>query len=271
MKNLVPTCLAAACACLAGCSHTSTFTQTLPMQATVRGAPMASEEDASSGSTGLTAEDLINEPIDQAEKPPGRIPDPFKPVNRAIHGFNDGFYGYVLRPASRGYDALVPDPVERGVANVFSNLRFPQRFASNVLQAKFDAASKETRKFVLNSTAGVLGLWRISDRVPSLNTSPEDFGQTLGAWGIPHGAYVVLPFIGPSSIRDFVGDVAGGYAYPPNYLEPVELALGARGVQILNDAEPVLDDYEALKFGAIDFYESLKDGYVQNRNRLTSE
>ena len=116
---------------------------------------------------------------------PVTVSDPLEPMNRAVFKFNNGLYDYVLRPISKGYVKVVPSPARTGIRNFFDNLRFPIRFVNSALQGKPGRAGLETEKFVVNTVAGVGGLFRVSDKIPSLASVPrEDTGQTLGVWRI---------------------------------------------------------------------------------------
>lgn len=203
------------------------------------------------------------------------INDPFEGVNRAIFKFNDGLYTKVVKPFSRAYTKIVPDPVERGMSNVFENLKFPSRFVSNVLQGRFGQAGKETGKFVLNTTVGIAGIMKPSDRVEGLRTSDEDIGQAFGRWGLGHGFYIVIPLIGPTSLRDFAGDFADNYTEPiPEPWSQIEDSTSrwvVRGVEIVNNLPSLMDLYDSMKRSAIDPYASVRDAYAQRRARLVEE
>lgn len=227
------------------------------------GVPVA----ASSGADVVTVDELIEEDVTDTEEVAAF--DPFQPVNRVMHSLNDGFYNFLLEPVSVAYDTVMPDTVERGVANAFTNLRYPKRLAGNVLQGKWDGAAKETGKFLVNSTVGVLGLAQASERYPGLETSTEDFGQVLGRWRLGHGPYLVLPVLGPSSIRDTVGMVGDGFLDPIHYVESNSVRLGARGLEQVNRSPALMADYEALTEGAIDPYIAMRDAYIQSRNEAT--
>lgn len=199
------------------------------------------------------------------------ISDPLRPMNRFTHAINDGFYSYALRPVSRVYTFIMPDFAETGVSNAFRNLAFPLRFVSNILQGRADGAVKETGKFLVNSTVGLGGLGNPAGHFESLETSPEDLGQAFGSWGIGHGPYLVLPLFGPSSFRDGVGRVGELALNPASYLGSAEATLAVGALEFVSESESDLDDYDALKAGALDPYESFKDAYIQSRHQLTEE
>jgi len=148
----------------------------------------------------------------------GKVADPLEKLNRATFWLNDGLYTVFFRPLSKGYEKALPKFFRKGVDNVFENVKYPVRVVNCVLQGKGERAGLETKKFVINTMAGVGGLVRVSDKIPDIADIPaEDFGQTLAKWGFGHGPYIVLPLLGPSSTREFVG-LAGDYAAnPANY------------------------------------------------------
>lgn len=199
------------------------------------------------------------------------ISDPFRPVNRFTHAFNDGFYSYALRPVSRAYTFIMPDFAETGVTNAFRNLAFPLRFVSNLLQGRADGAVKETGAFLVNSTVGIGGLGNPAGHFESLQTPREDLGQAFGSWGIGHGPYLVLPLFGPSSVRDGIGRAGEVALNPATYLGSAEATIAVGAAEFISESEKDLDDYDALKAGALDPYESFKDAYIQSRQILTEE
>lgn len=202
------------------------------------------------------------------------VADPLERMNRGIFWFNDKLYLVLLRPVSKGYEVVFPKPVRTGVNNAFENVKFPVRFVNSALQGKFKRAGQETGKFVVNTVAGVGGLLNISDKIPAIaNVPSEDTGQTFAKWGIGHGAYVVLPFFGPSSVRDGVGMV-GDY-----FLNPVNWGIFYHGghdwehdwtmippaANTLRSLPDQLSIYDAATKEAVDPYLSVRSTYVQNR------
>jgi phospholipid-binding lipoprotein MlaA len=130
--------------------------------------------------------------------------DRFERVNRAVYGFNRGLDRKLVRPLARGYDRIVPGPVDRRFRNFFTNLRAPGDIVNNMLQGKFLPGFSDLGRFLFNSTAGLAGFFDPASKV-GLHRHAEDFGQTLAVWGVPQGSYLVLPLIGPSTVRDAVG------------------------------------------------------------------
>ena len=144
--------------------------------------------------------------------------DPFEPLNRSVYAFNDGLDRAVLKPAAQGYKKVTPQFVQTGLSNFFSNAKYPVTLVNNLLQGKFAAAASDTARFALNTTFGLGGLLDPAT-LSGLDRNDEDFGQTLGKWGVPAGPYVVVPFLGPYTVRDGIGSLADDFAEPRAYLE----------------------------------------------------
>lgn len=204
------------------------------------------------------------------------IADPAEPVNRGTFWLNHQLYNYVLRPFSKAYEFVLPSPARQAIHNVFDNAEYPVRVVNHALQLEFKRADLETRKFVVNSVAGVGGILRVSDRIPELANVPSaDTGQTFAKWGIGHGAYVVLPVLGPRSVRDTVG-MAGDYA-----LNPVSwlayggvtgaTALAISGPNAARNMNSRMNLYDAATQNAIDPYIAVRTGYIQYREQAASK
>jgi len=200
------------------------------------------------------------------------IADPWEPFNRAMFTFNDRLYFWVLKPVAEGYSAVLPEPARVSVGNFFSNLRSPIRFANCLLQANFIGAATELFRFMLNSTIGLAGLFDpAGGEEIGLLRQVEDFGQTLGSYGIGQGFYIVWPFLGPSSPRDTLGSVGDYFAYPISYLDPWYVWTAVRGYQAINDTSLSIGDYEAMKEAAIDPYLAIRNAYIQYRQKKVEE
>jgi phospholipid-binding lipoprotein MlaA len=197
-----------------------------------------------------------------------QISDPIEPVNRAIFWFNDKLYFYLLKPVARGY-RILPEPARVSVANFFSNLTTPVRFANSLLQFKGSKAGSELARFVVNSTIGILGLFDPGKSWLGLQKADEDFGQTLGFYGAGDGFYLVLPVFGPSNLRDGVGRVGDYFADPissPHYFilnDWEKYSLG--GLNTINTLSLDKDSYEGIKRDALDPYLFLRNAYIQYR------
>ncbi len=222
---------------------------------------------------GIDIDDLFEDDFEQHSTV--SIHDPLEGMNRAIFKFNDGVYNKIARPLARTYSKVVPDRVERGISNVFINIKFPSRFVGNVLQGRFGQAAKETGKFALNTTIGIGGIFRPSDDYDGLQTTNEDIGQAFGRWGIGHGFYLVVPFMGPTSLRDFVGDFADDAVEPLktpwSQIDDDALRLSLRALEITNRLPALMELYDSMRRSAIDPYSSVRDAYAQRRARDVSK
>ena len=199
------------------------------------------------------------------------ISDPLYYFNYLMYSFNDFLYFAVIKPIATGYKAITPVPVRKGVNNFFHNLFFPVRFVNNILQGEIKDAGTEIEIFLVNTTIGVLGFGQVAQNEFGLYTSNEDLGQTLGSYSIGNGFYLVLPVLGPSSLRDTVGLVGDYFLTPVNYVEPWELSLGIKAYDSINATSFRLGDYEALKKASIDPYVAIRNAYIQNRKQRIKE
>lgn len=211
-------------------------------------------------------EDDLDYTNDKSKEEKAEIADPLEPVNRATHQFNDKLYFWALKPVAQGYKAVVPEPARIGVKNFFSNLGFPARFLSCLLQADFGGAGTEAGRFTINTVWGIGGLLDPSSgKELDLQKQDTDLGQTLGVWGVGQGFYIVWPVLGPSSPRDSVSIAGDYFLYPVSYISPWYAWLGVRAYEEVNDTSLRIGDYEALKDAAIDPYVAFRDAYVQYR------
>jgi phospholipid-binding lipoprotein MlaA len=192
--------------------------------------------------------------------------DPFERINRAVFSFNETADQYVIKPIAEGYQFILPEFVRTGVTNFFSNINDVLIAANNLLQGKPGNAASDIGRFFVNSTIGVLGLFDVATDM-GLDKNREDFGQTLGVWGIGDGPYVVLPFFGPSNVRDTVGfvvDVETDFMINTNKLNSDE-KIAINGLRIINRRADLLDAGQLLEDAAFDKYSFLRDGYLQRR------
>lgn len=210
-------------------------------------------------------EKLEGGPIGE-EKEVTKIPDPLEPFNRAMFDFNDKLYFWVLKPVAQGYNQVVPEPARVGVKNFFSNLRFPIRFVSSLLQGDIKGAATQLGRFLVNTIWGVGGfLDPSSSEQLNIPKQDPDLGQTLGIYGVGQGLYLVWPILGPSSARDSVGIAGDYFLYPISYIDPWYDWLAVRAYEEVNDASLSIGDYESLKDAAIDPYVAVRDAYHQYR------
>lgn len=196
-----------------------------------------------------------------------RADDPLESLNRTVYAFNDKADRWVLKPMAWGYATVTPQPLQQGVLNVFSNLADPFIALNNLLQCKPREAGSDMLRFLLNSTIGVAGLFDPAGKA-GFEKHREDFGQTLGAWGVPAGPYLIIPFWGPSSPRDGIGDLIGGFALVPRYFSNVRARNIAVGVWIVSKRAQLLQA-ETLVTG--DRYSFIRDAYRQRREFLVND
>ncbi|MHB8090974.1 MAG: MlaA family lipoprotein [Syntrophales bacterium] len=194
------------------------------------------------------------------------IADPLEPFNRAMFQFNDKLYFWVLKPVAQAYKKVVHEDVRVVVKNFFSNAAFPARFVNCLLQANLTGAASEVGRFALNTLVGFGGMFDpASDKGINLAKHGEDFGQTLGLYGIGHGFYIHWPIFGPSSPRDTIGMAGDGFLNPFSYLDQWYESAGVGAYDRINDTSFSIGDYETLKQAAIDPYVAVRDAYVQYR------
>jgi phospholipid-binding lipoprotein MlaA len=218
--------------------------------------------------SGNESADRQETPGNGAEEEIAAISDPLESFNRAMFGFNDKLYFWVLKPVAQGYKKVVPEAPRVGVNNFFSNLRFPIRFVSSLLQADFSGAATELGRFAVNTIWGVGGLLDpASSKQLDIPKNEADLGQTLGVYGLGQGFYIVWPVLGPSSARDSIGIVGDFFLYPVSYISPWYDWLAVRAYEEVNETSLRIGDYEFVKEAAIDPYVALRDAYGQYRQK----
>ncbi len=191
--------------------------------------------------------------------------DPFESFNRVVYKFNDTLDRAVVKPVAQGYNKVMPSPVKTMVNNFFSNLDDVVVTANDLLQLKFKQAVSDGARVVFNSTFGLLGLINITDRLEKHN---EDFGQTLGYWGVPSGPYLMLPILGPSSIRDGTGLYADSFVSVISNTKHVPTRNSAWAAEGLDTRAGLLKQEEMLDEAAIDRYSFIRDVYLMHRQSL---
>ncbi|HWI13632.1 MAG TPA: VacJ family lipoprotein [Burkholderiales bacterium] len=193
--------------------------------------------------------------------------DPLEPLNRGIYTFNEHVDGLLLRPAAELYRLVLPDFARTGVSNFFSNLNDVIVALNNLLQGKVNYAASDASRVVVNSTIGVLGFIDVATKI-GLEKHDEDFGQTLGRWGVSDGPYLVLPFFGPSNFRDAIGRIPDYYADPVTYVDPSRDRNLLWGTRVVNRRAELLGASRVLEAAALDPYEFVRDAYLQRRRNL---
>lgn len=194
--------------------------------------------------------------------------DPYEGFNRTMFGFNSGVDSYFLKPVTQGYKFVMPDVAETGVSNFFSNLLEVRNIINSLLQGKGEKAANSTGRFIFNSTIGLAGLFDVAGGLGLEKGDGEDFGQTLGAWGIDSGSYLVLPLLGPSTVRDGVGIPVDMYMDPANYHEQSSVRTGLTVLEVIDTRAGLL---EAEKLISGDKYIFIRDAYLQRREYLVKD
>jgi phospholipid-binding lipoprotein MlaA len=198
--------------------------------------------------------------------------DPWEPFNEVTFEFNRGLDRWIIKPVAKAYNFVVPTMIQEMIGNGFDNIRFVPRVVNSLLQGKFAGAGREVSRFVINSTLGVGGLFDIAKKEFAIQKSNEDFGQTLGVWGAGPGAYLILPFLPPLTVRDGIGYVIDQALDPlayfvPFFWERFSLTVG----DTVNDRAFNLDLYQGFEETTVEFYSALRNAYLQRRAKLIKE
>ncbi|EKZ98003.1 lipoprotein vacJ [Cupriavidus sp. HMR-1] len=204
-----------------------------------------------------------------ATGPQANPQDPLEPMNRVIFKVNDTIDTYGAQPLAKGYKAVTPEPARLAVTNFFSNLSDVGNFVNNVLQGKGVDATETMMRIAINSVLGIGGLIDVATAA-GLNRHSQDFGLTLGTWGVPAGPYLVLPIYGPSSFRDSMGVAASIYLDPAHYLDPA-WRNSLFGVNVINTRANLLGATDLLSQAALDKYAFVRDAYSQRRQYLLNQ
>lgn len=195
----------------------------------------------------------------------GRDNDPLEGFNRAMFSFNDTADRWALKPVARGYRAVTPDPIERGVARMFGNLGEVLNVVNDVLQGKLGQAGNDGGRFIINSTVGVAGFFDVAEHWGLPKSDGEDFGQTFATWGAGQGPYLVLPFFGPSNFRDAPGRVFDSFLNPVGHVDHVPTRNELYGANVLSGRAELLRAEKLIKG---DKYSFIRDVYLQRRDYL---
>ncbi|HXW63618.1 MAG TPA: VacJ family lipoprotein [Burkholderiaceae bacterium] len=209
-----------------------------------------------------------------ASVPPdaGKNPiDPFERVNRQVFSFNDHFDRALVKPAAKGYTTVIPKPVRACFANFFDNLFELTSMINSTLQGKPKAAGVNAGRFLMNSTVGVLGCFDVATHV-GLEHNKQYFALTMGHWGIGAGPYLVLPFLGPSSVRDAFGEIPDYFTDPMSYITPVKEYYLAYSVRFVDKRAQLLEATNLVEEAALDPYQFVRDAYLQRtRSRISGD
>ena len=193
--------------------------------------------------------------------------DPIEPINRGIYSFNSTFDHYLLKPIAKGYDAVVPGLVKTGVTNVFQNVSDAQSLVSDALQLKGAKFGNDLGRVVLNTTFGIGGIFDLATPL-GIERGNEDIGQTLGYWGIGAGPYLVIPFLGPSSLRDAVGRYGDSQINPLSRVSSVPVRNSLTGLSVVDARVGVFPAEDLLNQASLDKYTFLRSAYLQRRQSL---
>jgi phospholipid-binding lipoprotein MlaA len=197
-------------------------------------------------------------------QPPVR--DPWEGFNRKMHGFNNVLDRFVFRPAAVGYDTIVPDPVQSGVSRFFSNLRLPVTAVNQALQGRPGQAGQSLGRFVVNSTAGIAGVFDPATHIGLPKRDGEDFGQTLATWGWSDSRYLVLPLLGPRTVRDTVAIIGDQPLSPVGQIDKSGIADKLQIMQMVDGRARMLP-LDKFRKDALDDYTFVRDAWAQRRDR----
>ncbi|MGE0312046.1 MAG: VacJ family lipoprotein [Lautropia sp.] len=196
--------------------------------------------------------------------------DPYEGFNRGVFEFNDALDRYALKPLARGYQAVVPETVRFIVGNMFANLGDVYTALNQLLQGKPVLALSDLTRFVVNSTWGFAGAADVASAI-GLARHDEDFGQTLGRWGVPSGPYLVLPFFGPSTFRDAPARYVDSYGNPVGYIPDIPARNSAYGLSVVDTRAGLLRSERLLDGAALDKYSLIRDGWLQRRRNAVHD
>ena len=195
---------------------------------------------------------------------PANPADPLESMNRSIYSFNEGVDEAIFKPVATAYQNVTPRVARQGVTNFFDNLGDAWSFVNNVLQGQGQGAYNSMVRFSVNTVLGIGGLFDIASEA-GIERQKQDFGQTLGRWGMPTGPYVVLPFWGPSTVRDSAGLVVDAFGYPANTMDDVRWRNSLFGLRMVNNRANLLKAGDVLDSVALDKYSLVRDVYLRSR------
>lgn len=206
--------------------------------------------------------DLLEDELDEEQV---EIDDPLEGFNRLMFGVNDTLYFWIFRPVAGTYKVVVPEPARIGIRNFFQNVGTPVRYVNCLLQGKGPSADVELRRFLVNTTVGVLGFGDPARDQYGLEPTWEDLGQTLAVHGMDSGFYIVWPLFGPSTVRDSLGMVGDMFLNPVRYVEHWETSFIISATRVINGSSFHIEEYEEFKDAFLEPYVAMRQAYVQNR------
>jgi len=216
---------------------------------------------------GETADNDFDLLAEQLNEQKAAIADPLEFLNRFFFGINDALYLRLGRPVTETYRFLIPKPARIGIRNFFNNLTTPVRYVNCLLQGKGASAAAELDRFLINTTEGILGFGDPAFDKHGIEAVEEDLGQTLAVHGLGDGFYLVLPLLGPSTLRDAAGRTGDLFLNPVFYVEPAEAAIGISAVRGVNEGSFHIGEYETFKSAAVDPYIAMRNAYIQYRKK----
>ena len=215
-------------------------------------------------------EGIAVDPFDQA--PQVVAADPWEGFNEEVFDFNYGFYRHLMKPVAKGYNSVVAPDVQVSIDNAFRNMGFVSRFINSLLQGKFERAGIETKRFLINTTIGVGGLFDVAKYVFDTEAPPsEDTGQTLAVHGVGSGPFLMLPFLPPLTVRDAVGYAGDILLNPVNYFIPLLPNLGVNAEDTVNSRALTIETFEGIEEATVDLYGAVRSGYFQRRSKDIAE
>jgi phospholipid-binding lipoprotein MlaA len=210
-------------------------------------------------------------------------PDPWEPLNRGTFAFNETLDKYAIEPVATAWDFVIPGAVQTGIQNFFENLNMPIVFVNDLLQAKPAAAGWDLMRFLYNTTFGLAGFFDVATML-EMPDNDEDFGQTLGVWGVPPGPYFVIPILGPSTVRDtgglLVDTTVASYAYFTPFWtsvvgldtwETVGASIGVKAFELMNLRAIYLEEIDGSRADAFDYYVFVRNAFLQNRRAKVAD
>ncbi len=245
----------------------------LPHPSNVVGAVQdARAEQKEKGVVQMEQEVIGEDHLDPFDEETGeRVDDPWEAFNMKTFAFNRTVDRYIFKPVATGYDWIIPDPAEQAISNAFQNVRFVPRFLNNLLQGKGRGASIELGRFVINSTVGLAGFFDVAKDLGLDPPDGEDTGQTLAAYGVKSGPYLVLPLLPPTTVRDGVGFLGDLAMDPLSFVVPFIPQISARSTEIVSERSRNLERFEGVEEATVDPYAAVRDAYLQKRAKAIQE
>lgn len=196
--------------------------------------------------------------------------DPWEPFNERMFWFNRQLDRFVVKPVAIAWDTILPDEAQQALGRAFDNVVMPRRFVNNLLQLKVEGAGRELARLLLNSTVGIAGFFDVA-KAAGIEPSDEDTGQTLAVYGAGPGAYLVLPFLPPLTVRDGIGFGVDGLLTPISYVAPFAATAGLKAGETVNTRSLKLELFEDVEESALDLYSAVRNGYLQRRQKAIQE